>query len=110
MRSIRCVLTALAAGGILLAGASAASAASADDAFTVYAPVSNTYSIVFGDLSQVAGDDVFNAGHDNTVGSHNGAAPAGDIGMTALPGTQVLSNEALMQRAAGQWTGKAIGK
>lgn len=51
MRSIRCALTALAAGGIILAGASAASA---DDAFTVYAPVTNTYSIVFGDLSQVA--------------------------------------------------------
>ncbi|MEY2229019.1 hypothetical protein [Streptomyces sp. BF23-19] len=107
MRSIRCALTALAAGGILLAGASAASA---DDAFTIYAPVSNTYSIVFGDLNQVAGDDVFNAGHDNTVGSHNGAAPAGDIGMATMPGTQIMSNDALMQRAAGQWTGSIIGK
>ncbi|MFC6136941.1 hypothetical protein [Streptomyces spororaveus] len=107
MRSIRCALTALAAGGILLAGASAASA---DDAFTLYAPVSNTYSIVFGDLSQVAGDDVFNAGHDNTVGSHNGAAPAGDIGMASVPGTQVLSNEALMKGAAGQWTGTIMTK
>ncbi|MFF2785662.1 hypothetical protein ACFVT6_02615 [Streptomyces sp. NPDC058049] len=107
MRSIRCALTALAAGGILLAGASAASA---DGAFTIYAPVSNTYSIVFGDLSQVAGDDVFNAGHDNTVGSHNGTAPAGDVGMAAVPGTQILSNEALMQRAAGQWTGNIVGK
>ncbi|MFE7097134.1 hypothetical protein [Streptomyces erythrochromogenes] len=107
MRSIRCALTALAAGGIILAGASAASA---DDTFTIYAPVSNTYSIVFGDLSQVAGDDVFNAGRDNTVGSHNGAAPAGDIGMAALPGTQVMSNEALMQGAAGQWTGSILGK
>ncbi|AQT71003.1 MULTISPECIES: hypothetical protein [Streptomyces] len=107
MRSIRCALTALAAGGIILAGASAASA---DDTFTIYAPVSNTYSIVFGDLSQVAGDDVFNAGRDNTVGSHNGAAPAGDIGMAALPGTQVLSNEAMMHGAAGQWTGSILGK
>ncbi|WP_030161604.1 hypothetical protein [Streptomyces sp. NRRL S-244] len=108
MRSIRPALTALAVGGIILAGASAASA---DDTFTVYAPIDNTYSIVFGDLSQVAGDDVFNAGRDNTVGSHNGTAPAaGDIGMKALPGTRVLSNEALMQGAAGQWTGKILGK
>ncbi|MFB7257028.1 hypothetical protein [Streptomyces nojiriensis] len=107
MRSIRCALTALAAGGILLAGASAACA---DDTFTIHAPVGNTYSIVFGDLTQVAGDDVFNAGHDNTVGSHNGTAPTGDIGMASVPGTQILSNEALMQRAAGQWTGNIIGK
>lgn len=42
---------------------------------------------------------MFNAGRDNTVGSHNGAAPTGDIGMAGLPGTQVLSNEALMQGA-----------
>ncbi|MFE5828414.1 hypothetical protein ACFQ7B_42745, partial [Streptomyces erythrochromogenes] len=70
----------------------------------------NTYSIVFGDLSQVAGDDVFNAGRDNTVGSHNGAATAADIGIAALPGTQALSNESLMQGAAGQWTGNILGK
>ncbi|WP_406182945.1 hypothetical protein [Streptomyces sp. NBC_01006] len=107
MRSIRPALTALAVGGIILAGASAASA---DDTFTVYAPIDNTYSIVFGDLTQLAGDDVFNAGRDNTVGSHNGAAPAGDIGMAALPGTQVMSNESGMQGAAGQWTGKIFGR
>ncbi|MFE2145491.1 hypothetical protein ACFXA3_27785 [Streptomyces sp. NPDC059456] len=107
MRSIRLALTALAAGGIVLAGASAASA---DNTFTVYAPIDNTYSIVFGDLNQVAGDDVFNAGRDNTVGSHNGAATAGDIGMAAMPGTQVMSNEALMHGAAGQWTGSVLGK
>lgn len=30
-----------------------------------------SYTIVFGDWLQFAGDDVFNAGHDNTVGSDN---------------------------------------
>ncbi|MGE7386357.1 hypothetical protein ACQKM2_12865 [Streptomyces sp. NPDC004126] len=95
MRSIRCALTALATGGILLAGASAACA---DDGFTVYAPIDNTYSIVFGDLQQIAGEDVFNVGRDNTVGSHNGTAPAAGIG------TQLLSDEPLIQGAAGQWT------
>ncbi|MFJ3921515.1 hypothetical protein [Streptomyces sp. NPDC090022] len=99
MRSIRSALTALAAAGLVLAGASSACAA---DDFTVYAPISQTYSIVFGDLSQVAGDDVFNAGRDNTVGSHNGAAAAGDIGIAGLPGTRILSNEALMRGALGR--------
>ncbi|MFJ3199231.1 hypothetical protein [Streptomyces sp. NPDC086989] len=106
MRSVRLALTALASGGIVLAGASAASA---DDAFTVYAPIDNTYSIVFGDLNQLAGGDVFNAGRDNTVGSHNGAATAGDIGTAALPGTQVLGNGTLTRGAAGQWTGGISG-
>ncbi|WP_405982831.1 hypothetical protein [Streptomyces sp. NBC_00158] len=106
MRSPRCALTALAVGGILLAGASAASA---DDGFFVYAPIDNTYSIVFGDLSQIAGDDVFNAGRDNTVGSHNGTAPAGDLGAASLTGTQILSDEALMQGAAGQWSDSVLG-
>ncbi|MFD7835216.1 hypothetical protein [Streptomyces sp. NPDC059761] len=107
MRSIRPALTALAVGGIILAGASAASA---DGTFTVYAPIDNTYSIVFGDLTQLAGDDVFNAGRDNTVGSHNGAATAGDIGMAALRGTRALGNESVTQGAAGQWTGKIFGR
>ncbi|MEU9713990.1 hypothetical protein [Streptomyces sp. NPDC047976] len=101
MRSIRCALTALATGGILLAGASAACA---DDGFTVYAPIDNTYSIVFGDLQQVAGDDVFNAGRDNTVGSHNGTAPAGD------PGTQFLSNEAVVRGTSGLWADSILSR
>ncbi|MFD9123650.1 hypothetical protein [Kitasatospora sp. NPDC059571] len=30
--------------------------------------------IVIGDNNQVAGDDIFNAGHDNTVGSNDGGS------------------------------------
>ncbi|MEN8655338.1 hypothetical protein ABCR94_33360 [Streptomyces sp. 21So2-11] len=60
MRSVLCVL---AAGAIILGGASAASA---DVTVNTGDP---SYTIVFGDWLQFAGDDLFNAGHDNTVGS-----------------------------------------
>ena len=66
MRSVRSVLSVLAAGAIVLGGASAATAD-----VNVYAPAENSYTLVFGDWFQIAGDDVFNAGHDNTVGSNN---------------------------------------
>ncbi|GHI85374.1 hypothetical protein ACWGF3_36795 [Streptomyces xanthophaeus] len=66
MRPVRSLLTALAAGAIVLGGASVASAD-----VVVYAPAENSYTIVFGDWLQFAADDVFNAGHDNTVGSNN---------------------------------------
>lgn len=34
-------------------------------------------AVIIGDDNQVAGDDIFNAGHDNIVGSGNGAAALG---------------------------------
>ncbi|MCX5145042.1 MULTISPECIES: hypothetical protein [unclassified Streptomyces] len=66
MRSVSSVLTAAAALAIVLGGASAASA---DVNVTV--PEGSSYTIVFGDWTQFAADDVFNAGHDNTVGSND---------------------------------------
>ncbi|MET9610234.1 hypothetical protein ABZZ17_35045 [Streptomyces sp. NPDC006512] len=66
MRSVRSVLTVLAAGALVFGGASVASAD-----VTVTVPEGNNYTLVFGDWFQFAADDVFNAGHDNTVGSNN---------------------------------------
>ncbi|WP_411104009.1 chaplin [Streptomyces sp. cmx-4-9] len=66
MRPVRSVLSVLAAGAIVFGGASAASAD-----VTVTGPAENSFTIVFGDWYQFAADDVFNAGHDNTVGSNN---------------------------------------
>ncbi|MEV7723368.1 hypothetical protein ACIRP0_14475 [Streptomyces sp. NPDC101733] len=66
MRSVRSVFAVLAAGAIILGGASAASAD-----VTVTVPEGSSYNLVFGDWLQFAADDVFNAGHDNTVGSNN---------------------------------------
>ncbi len=34
-------------------------------------------AVVIGDDNQVAGDDIFDAGHDNIVGSGNNGGPAG---------------------------------
>ncbi|MCY0955061.1 hypothetical protein [Streptomyces sp. H27-S2] len=63
MRSVRSLVTVLAAGIVVLGGASAASA----DVNVNYQP-QDSYTFVFGDWTQVAGGDLFNAGHDNTVG------------------------------------------
>ncbi|MCB5169578.1 hypothetical protein LG634_32825 [Streptomyces bambusae] len=63
---MRPFLTALAAGAILFGGAGVANA----DVNIDYHP-HTSYTIVFGDWLQFAADDVFNAGHDNTVGSDN---------------------------------------
>ncbi|MFB7171005.1 hypothetical protein ACFCYM_09310 [Streptomyces sp. NPDC056254] len=63
---MRFLLTALAAGAVVLGTAGAASA----DVTVDYHP-QPSFTIVFGDWSQIAGDDVFSAGHDNTVGSNN---------------------------------------
>ncbi|MBT2540125.1 hypothetical protein J7E99_05250 [Streptomyces sp. ISL-44] len=66
MRSVRSLVTILAAGVVILGGASAASA----DVNVNFQP-EPSYTFVFGDWLQFAADDVFNAGHDNTVGSNN---------------------------------------
>ncbi|MCT4353553.1 hypothetical protein M5362_10485 [Streptomyces sp. Je 1-79] len=63
---MRSLLTALAAGAIVLGTAGAASA----DVNPEFEP-HTSYTVVFGDWLQFAGDDVFNAGGDNTVGSNN---------------------------------------
>ncbi|MFE8012263.1 hypothetical protein [Streptomyces antibioticus] len=66
MRAVRSGLTVLAACAlVLVAGGTAGAGVSVDDSS---AP---SVTIVFGDWGQFAGDDVFNAGHDNTVGSNN---------------------------------------
>jgi hypothetical protein len=66
MRFARTGLAALAASAFVLGTAGVASAD-----VNVNVTDSPSYNIVFGDWSQFAADDVFNAGHDNTVGSNN---------------------------------------
>ncbi|MFD9431951.1 hypothetical protein [Streptomyces sp. NPDC060002] len=63
---MRSLLTALAAGALVFGTAGIASA----DVNVDIGPQSS-YTIVFGDWLRFAGDDVFNAGNDNTVGSNN---------------------------------------
>ncbi|MGW7099692.1 hypothetical protein [Streptomyces sp. NPDC054838] len=63
---MRFLVTVLAAGIVVPGGASATSA----DVNVNYQP-QDSYTFVFGDWTQVTGDDLFNAGHDNTVGSKN---------------------------------------
>ncbi|MFG2617369.1 hypothetical protein ACGFXC_07065 [Streptomyces sp. NPDC048507] len=66
MRSVRSAFAVLATAAIVLGGAGAASA---DVNVTI--PEGPSYTLVFGDWLQFAADDVFNAGHNNTVGSNN---------------------------------------
>ncbi|MFG3343560.1 hypothetical protein ACGF1Z_00665 [Streptomyces sp. NPDC048018] len=63
---MRSLLPVLAAGAIVLGSAGFAHA----DVNVEYEP-ETSYTVVFGGWNQVAADDVFNAGHDNTVGSDN---------------------------------------
>ncbi|MEE1816412.1 hypothetical protein ACWEPZ_11370 [Streptomyces sp. NPDC004288] len=63
---MRSLLTALAVGAVVLCSAGAASAD-----VTVEIEPEASHTIVFGDWLQFAKDDVFNAGHDNTVGSND---------------------------------------
>ncbi|MFK0256408.1 MULTISPECIES: hypothetical protein [unclassified Streptomyces] len=66
MRSLRSAFAAVAAAAIVFG---AAGTASADVNVTITQPA--VYNIVFGDWLQIAGDDVFNAGFSNVVGSNN---------------------------------------
>ncbi|MFD3997998.1 hypothetical protein [Streptomyces sp. NPDC058548] len=63
---MRSLLTVLATGALVLG---AAGIASAD--VHVHLEPETSHTVVFGDWFQFAHDDVFNAGHDNTVGSDN---------------------------------------
>ncbi|MFF2778505.1 hypothetical protein ACFVU3_26745 [Streptomyces sp. NPDC058052] len=63
---MRSLLPVLAAGALVLGSAGFANA----DVNVEYEP-EISYTVVFGDWGQFAADDVFNAGHDNTVGSNN---------------------------------------
>ncbi|MFB6633454.1 hypothetical protein ACFCWY_26550 [Streptomyces sp. NPDC056362] len=63
---MRSLLTALAVGAVVLCSAGVASAD-----VTVEIEPEASHTIVFGDWLQFAKDDVFNAGHDNTVGSND---------------------------------------
>ncbi|OIJ64265.1 hypothetical protein [Streptomyces mangrovisoli] len=67
MRFVRTGFAALATTAIVLGTAGAASA----DVTVTVSDTPATYNIVFGDWNQIAGDDVFNAGQNNTVGSNN---------------------------------------
>ncbi|MFJ6725090.1 MULTISPECIES: hypothetical protein [unclassified Streptomyces] len=65
-RTVRSGLAVLAACAAVVLGSGAAHAD-----VTVEDEAEPSVTIVFGDWVQIAGDDVFTAGHDNTVGSDN---------------------------------------
>ncbi|MEU0940790.1 hypothetical protein [Embleya sp. NPDC005971] len=66
MRSIASALTAVATLAIVLGGASAAAADT-----NVIVPEGNAYTLVFGNWTQFAADDVFNAGHNHKAVSND---------------------------------------
>ncbi|MER8187666.1 hypothetical protein [Kitasatospora sp. NPDC094015] len=66
------VLAAAAAGAASLQGVAAAD--------INYDASNGPWAIVLGDGNQLAGDDIFNVGRDNTVGSYNAAGSAVDAG------------------------------
>ncbi|MDH6133421.1 hypothetical protein P3T37_002816 [Kitasatospora sp. MAA4] len=55
-------------------------------------PASNN-TLVIGNDNQLAGDDIFNAGHDNTVGSYNGAQSGVGVGTGTGTGTGTASDD-----------------
>ncbi|MEV4616592.1 hypothetical protein AB0K43_28935 [Kitasatospora sp. NPDC049258] len=66
------VLAAAAAGAAGLPGVAAAD--------INYDSANGPWAIVLGNGNQLAGDDIFNVGRDNTVGSFNGTSSAVDAG------------------------------
>jgi hypothetical protein len=47
--------------------------------------------MIFGNSNQVAGGDIFNAGHDNIVGSGDGTNAAPGLGVTLPPAEKVVA-------------------
>ncbi|MEU6235811.1 hypothetical protein [Kitasatospora sp. NPDC047058] len=78
-RRITRTLTLLAAAGI----AAVPTAASAE-----VVSGGNHGTVIIGDNNQVAGYDIINAGHDATVGSHNGSNGSNGVAGTAMDAAQ----------------------
>ncbi|MEU9044906.1 MULTISPECIES: hypothetical protein [unclassified Kitasatospora] len=78
----RCITRTL----ILLAAAGLAAVPTAASAEVVSG--GNHGTVIVGDDNQVAGYDIINAGHDATVGSHNGASGAAGVAGAAMDAAQ----------------------
>ncbi|MFD8788900.1 hypothetical protein [Kitasatospora sp. NPDC059599] len=84
---------------VLLAAAGLAAVPTAASAEVVSG--GNHGTVIIGDNNQVAGYDIINAGHDATVGSHNG-----ESGTTGMTGTTGVASSAI---EAAQATGGNYG-
>ncbi|MFJ8622105.1 hypothetical protein ACIRD3_04595 [Kitasatospora sp. NPDC093550] len=71
---------------VLLAAAGLAAVPTAASAEAVSG--GNHGTVIIGDDNQVAGYDIINAGHDATVGSHNGASGAAGVAGSAMDAAQ----------------------
>ncbi|MEU8923671.1 hypothetical protein AB0D10_22455 [Kitasatospora sp. NPDC048545] len=75
---------------VLLAAAGLAAVPTAASAEVVSG--GNHGTVIIGDNNQVAGYDIINAGHDATVGSHNGGS--GTTGMTGVASSAIEAAQA----------------